>query len=91
VLHKLKTGDEAGAVDAARRVTEITGQVGGNRFWSQIVRWWTQAADDQADMTIDWLDGEEAARSRWMEVRISDADPAIEILRVLCSRWRQLA
>lgn len=68
VLHRLRAGDEPGAVEAARKVAAITDQLRGNRFWSEIASWWTQLDDGQATTNIGWLGGRDAARSRWLDV-----------------------
>jgi hypothetical protein len=57
----------AAAREPAARVAAIVGDLDGNRFWSEIVDWWTGAVNGQAGAT-GWLDGEDAARARWMAV-----------------------
>lgn len=75
VLHHLRTGAGPDAVQAARTVATITGELQGNRFWSEIARWWTQ--DDGEPVTgIDWIGGEDAARSRWLAVYPGPSDHA---------------
>ena len=44
---QLRQADAAAAHESAARVTAIVGDLGGNRFWSEIVNWWTGAASDQ--------------------------------------------
>jgi tetratricopeptide (TPR) repeat protein len=73
VLHRLKTGDEPGAVEAAREVSTITDRLQGNRFWSEIAGWWTQTGDGHVNANVDWLGGRAAARSRWLEVYAGSA------------------
>lgn len=65
VVHKLKAHDDNGAAAAADRVTAITGELLGNRFWSEITLWWTGI---RPEVHSDWLDGPDAARARWLPV-----------------------
>ena len=55
------------ARDSAGRLAAIVTSLGGNRFWSEIVNWWTQDSNGQPPArTTSWLDGEDAARARWL-------------------------
>jgi hypothetical protein len=65
---QLRQADAAAARESADQVAAIAGDLGGNRFWSEIVTWWTGAASGQPTEVADWLDGEDAARARWLAV-----------------------
>ncbi len=68
-LNQLKRGDIAAARESAARLAAIVSDLQGNRFWSEIVNWWTGngSAPDPAS-TTRWLEGEDSARARWLAV-----------------------
>ena len=72
---ELRQADAAAAHESAARVTAIVGDLGGNRFWSEIVNWWTGAASNHRPAAVTgWLDGEDAAKARW-EAVLSGGEP----------------
>ncbi|HEX5406901.1 MAG TPA: hypothetical protein VFX16_31895 [Pseudonocardiaceae bacterium] len=58
--------DDAGYGDAVARVEAISDELGGNRFWADIVAWWTDQVSTAGP--AQWIDGEDSARSRWKDV-----------------------
>ncbi|MGH3770841.1 MAG: tetratricopeptide repeat protein, partial [Pseudonocardiaceae bacterium] len=58
-----------GGREAAAQVAAITDDLGGNRFWSEIVGWWAGVGDSDHDGGTRWIAGETAARARWLAVR----------------------
>jgi len=70
VFTQLHRGDLDAARDTATRLADIVSDLHGNRFWSEIVTWWTRNVSDPAS-TTNWLDGEDAARARWLALRPS--------------------
>jgi hypothetical protein len=77
-LNQLKRGDQEASRDAAARLAATVTDLRGNRFWSEIVNWWTgYASARHPASTISWLDGEDSARARWFAVLSSpDRDQA---------------
>lgn len=73
---QLQRGDLDGARESAGRLAVITEDLQGNRFWSEIVNWWSNE-NAQPDHGAQWLDGPQAARARWLAAgpRPVDADP----------------
>jgi tetratricopeptide (TPR) repeat protein len=69
-LTQLHRGDPDAARDTATRLADIVSDLHGNRFWSEIVTWWTHDVP-AASSTTSWLDGEDAARARWLALRPS--------------------
>nr|MDQ2875875.1 hypothetical protein [Actinomycetota bacterium] len=68
-LNDLRRGDNSAGRRSAARLAAIVGDLQGNRFWSEIANWWTE--DDtspHADSSTRWLEGEAAARTRWLAV-----------------------
>ncbi|MEO7193201.1 MAG: tetratricopeptide repeat protein [Pseudonocardiaceae bacterium] len=57
-----------GGREAAERVSAIVGELGGNRFWSEIAGWWAglEGSDHAGDTR--WIEGPAAARARWLAV-----------------------
>ena len=69
-LAQIRRPDADASSQSAARIAAIVDELGGNRFWSEIVTWWTNPADSpQADGTTQWLDGPDATRARWLAVR----------------------
>lgn len=71
-LNQLSRGDAEAGRDTAARLAAIVSDLQGNRFWSEIVTWWT--ADGTAQhpaSTTRWLDGEDSARTRWLAIPAS--------------------
>ena len=72
--------DHEGHATATAQLTQITTELGGNRFWSKIATWWTPApqtpsvpepdsgSNSSSFDDIDWIDGSDAARQRWTVV-----------------------
>ncbi|MGH3907870.1 MAG: tetratricopeptide repeat protein [Pseudonocardiaceae bacterium] len=57
-----------GGREAAAHVATVVDDLRGNRFWSQIVGWWTGAESSDPDSSTRWIEGEDAARARWLAV-----------------------
>jgi hypothetical protein len=59
--------DVDSATESAATVRSVVTQLHGNRFWSQIANWWVGSDAHQwpGDTTM-WLEGEAAARARWL-------------------------
>lgn len=60
--------DTAAGRDAAGRAAEIADELGGNRFWGEIAGWWTGTIHNPAISTTHWIDGHDAAMTRWQAV-----------------------
>ncbi len=68
-LNQLKRGDTEASRGSAARLAAIVNDLQGNRFWSEIVNWWTgYTSTDYPPGTTRWLDGEDAAKVRWLAV-----------------------
>jgi tetratricopeptide (TPR) repeat protein len=65
-LTRLRRSDSDGARESAAQVAATVDDLQGNRFWSEIVNWWTGAGGPAS--ATKWLDGEAAARTRWLAV-----------------------
>ncbi|MBV9012532.1 MAG: hypothetical protein JO272_10865 [Pseudonocardiales bacterium] len=68
---EIKRSGADGGRDAAARVAEIVADLGGNRFWSEIVDWWVGVERNEHDSHTEWLEGRDAARARWLAVRLA--------------------
>jgi tetratricopeptide (TPR) repeat protein len=68
-LNQLKRGDTDSARESAARLATIVSELQGNRFWSEIVNWWLNDGGERAASSTSWLDGEQAARTRWLAAR----------------------
>jgi hypothetical protein len=76
-LNQLKSGDHEASRDTAAQLAATVSDLQGNRFWSEIVNWWTGYTSAQPGGTTSWLEGEDSARSRWLAVLSSpDRDQA---------------
>lgn len=69
LLH-LASGNEPGYNETANDIFVFTSNLGGNRFWADIVIFWTNGSHELPGRgsRADWLGGMEAARARWQEV-----------------------
>ncbi|MEU8801257.1 tetratricopeptide repeat protein [Spirillospora sp. NPDC048819] len=63
-----KRADLDGHADAAAQVVAISADLGGNRFWGEIARWWAVTDPVPSTNPIRWLDGEDTTRGRWRAV-----------------------
>ena len=73
-LNQLKHASIEASRDSATRLAGIVSDLQGNRFWSEIVNWWTDDGTARHPAsTTSWLEGEDAARTRWLAV-LSSAD-----------------
>jgi tetratricopeptide (TPR) repeat protein len=70
LLH-VKAGDTEAARQAAREVTRIADELGGNRFWGETARRWAGIPDQPADAETQWIDGPAAAGGRWRAVALA--------------------
>jgi tetratricopeptide (TPR) repeat protein len=66
---QLRHGDPGAATTTATALAGTVSDLHGNRFWSEIVNWWTSTAQPPA--ATGWLDGTDAAKTRWLEVLAS--------------------
>jgi tetratricopeptide (TPR) repeat protein len=65
-FNRLRRGDQDGYLVAVEQVVTIAGELGGNRFWGEIARWWATPPEDALPPSnTRWLGGEGAARQRW--------------------------
>lgn len=67
-LSQLKGGDTNGSRDTAASLAATVNELGGNRFWSEIVTWWTGSSSSGPGSTTNWLDGQDTTRARWLAV-----------------------
>lgn len=68
-LNQLTRGEIPASRDTAARLAAIVSDLQGNRFWSEIVNWWTANGTTQHPAsTTRWLDGEDSARTRWLAI-----------------------
>ncbi|MGH3866844.1 MAG: hypothetical protein ACRDQ4_12025 [Pseudonocardiaceae bacterium] len=51
---------------AAAQVATIVDDLGGNRFWSEIVGWWAGVGSSDHCSSTRWIEGQDAARARWL-------------------------
>jgi tetratricopeptide (TPR) repeat protein len=74
-LTQIRQGDQQAARHTAASLAETVTELQGNRFWSEIVNWWTNPAATATTQpaTTTWLDGTDATRDRWMAILPSPA------------------
>jgi tetratricopeptide (TPR) repeat protein len=70
----MKAGDWVGHDEAVSQVTSIGRELGGNRFWGDITRWWTGDVTDAFASDTRWIGGAQAARERWHSVASGHQD-----------------
>jgi hypothetical protein len=63
---EIKRSGADGGRDAAARLADIVGNLGGNRFWSEIVDWWAGVERNEHDSRTEWLEGQDTAQARWL-------------------------
>jgi hypothetical protein len=69
VLNQLKRGDGGAGRQTAVALAATVSDLQGNRFWSEIVNWWTgNTSENQLASSTNWLDGEETTKQRWLAV-----------------------
>lgn len=64
-LAGLARTDEPGYSAAVTEIHSLGERLGGNRFWTDIVRSWADGAVWADDVTVQWIGGVDAARERW--------------------------
>lgn len=57
-----------GGREAAAHVATIVDDLQGNRFWSEIAGWWAGVGGSDRGSNTRWIEGEEAARARWLAI-----------------------
>ena len=67
-LNQLKGGDTSASRETAASLTATVNELQGNRFWSEIVNWWTGYSSSGPGSTTNWLDGRDVTRARWLAV-----------------------
>lgn len=67
-FNRIKRFGGDGGVDAAAHVEAIVDDLQGNRYWSEIVGWWAGVESNDRGGSTRWVEGETAARARWLDV-----------------------
>ena len=71
-FNSIKRFDRGAGREAAQHVIAIANdRLQGNRFWGEIVGWWTGIGDDDRGSGSRWIGGRDAARKRWLAVYAS--------------------
>ena len=70
LLH-VRAGDTEAARQAAREVTRLADELGGNRFWGETARRWAGLPDQPTDANTQWVGGPAEAGGRWQAVALA--------------------
>ncbi|MGH3797504.1 MAG: tetratricopeptide repeat protein [Pseudonocardiaceae bacterium] len=67
-FNRINRFDRDGGSEAAAQVAAIVEDLQGNRFWSEIAGWWAGVGSSDRGSSTRWIEGEDAARARWLAV-----------------------
>ncbi|MGH4014889.1 MAG: hypothetical protein ACRDSL_13415 [Pseudonocardiaceae bacterium] len=67
-FNRIKRYGGDGGREAAAHVAAVVDDLQGNRFWSEIVGWWVGVESSDLGSSTRWIEGEDAARARWLAV-----------------------